>query len=118
VISALREDTELQPGTRHGTVLSFDQKDVAMTRSLVLNIIGYALLSFVLASIFHFVFSEVLPYAAGEHDALPWSRTIAFLTKASAWPWAELAAISVIGLAACLWNRSTKAPTRSWQDQE
>lgn len=78
-----------------------------MTRSLVLSIIGYALLSFVLASFFQYVFSDILPYAAGEHDALLWTRPIAFLTTASVWLWVEVAGIFfVIVLVACLWKRS------------
>jgi len=77
-----------------------------MTRNLVLVILGCVLLSFVLATICHLAFPDILPYAAGEDGASSWRREIAFLITATAWLSAEFAGILVIVLAARLWKRS------------
>jgi CBS domain containing-hemolysin-like protein len=79
---------------------------MTMTRNLVLIIIGCLLLSFVLATICHLIFPDIVPYAAGEDEATSWQRQIAFLITASAWLSAEVAAIFAIVLVAHLWNRS------------
>jgi CBS domain containing-hemolysin-like protein len=77
-----------------------------MTRKLVLVILACVLLSFVLATICHLAFPDILPYAAGEDDASSWRREIAFLITATAWLSAEFAGILLIVLAARLWKRS------------
>jgi CBS domain containing-hemolysin-like protein len=85
-----------------------------MTRNLVLTIIGCILLSFVLATICHLVFPDIVPYTAGEDEAMSWRRQIAFLITASAWLSAEVAGIFVIVLVARLWNRSADvSPARA-----
>ena len=76
-----------------------------MTRQLVLIILGFVLLSFVLAAICHLAFPDILPYAAGEDDASSWRRQVAFLITASAWLSAEVAGMFAIVLAARLWKR-------------
>ena len=77
-----------------------------MTRNIVLTIIGCTLLSIVMATVCHLVFPDVLPYAAGEDDALSWRRQIAFLITTTAWSSAELAGLFTIVLIARFWNRS------------
>lgn len=80
-----------------------------MTRTLVLTIIGCALLALALATICHWAFSDIVPYTAGEDDASSWRRQIAFLITASAWLSAEFAGILAIVLAARVWNRSAES---------
>ena len=77
-----------------------------MTRNLVLVILACVLLSFVLATICHLAFPDILPYAAGEDDASSWRREIAFLVTATALLSAEFGGIVAIVLAARLWKRS------------
>lgn len=79
-----------------------------MTRALVLTIIGCVLLSLALVTICHWIFPDILPYAAGSEDASSWRRQVAFLMTASAWLSAEAAGLFAIVLAALLWNRSTE----------
>jgi hypothetical protein len=61
---------------------------------------------FVLATICHLVFPDIVPYTAGEDEATSWRRQIAFLITASAWLSAEVAGIFAIVLVARPWNRS------------
>jgi CBS domain containing-hemolysin-like protein len=94
-----------QSSTWHGFIAH--QEEVTMTRNLVLTIIGCVLLSFVLATICHLAFPDILPYAAGEDDASSWQGQTAFLITASAWLSAEVAGLFAIVLVTRLWNRST-----------
>jgi CBS domain containing-hemolysin-like protein len=82
-----------------------DLKEATMTRKLILIILGCVLLSFVLATICHLAFPDILPYAAGEDAASSWRRQIAFFITASAWLSAEVAVIFSIALASRLWKR-------------
>jgi CBS domain containing-hemolysin-like protein len=80
-----------------------------MTRNLVLTIIGCVLLSFVLATVCHLAFPDIVPYTAGEDEASSWRREIAFLITASAWLSAEVAGLFAIVLVARLRNPSADA---------
>jgi hypothetical protein len=82
-----------------------------MIRKLVFIILASALLSFVLAAICQFAFPNVVPYAAGENEALSWWRQVAFLVTASAWISAEVSGLFAIVLAAQLWNRHSRRET-------
>jgi hypothetical protein len=82
-----------------------------MIRKLVLIIVASALLSFVLATICHLAFPDILPYAAGEDETLFWWRDIAFLVTAIAWISAEVSGLFAIVLAAYLWNRRSLRET-------
>ena len=75
-----------------------------MTRSLILIILASALLSLILATVGQLVFSDVLPYKAGEDEAMSWYRQAAFLTDATAWIAAEVSGLFAIVLAAQLWK--------------
>jgi amino acid transporter len=76
-----------------------------MTRNLILIILASALLSLILATVGQLVFSDVLPYKAGEDEAMSWYRQAAFLTEATAWISAEVSGLLAIVLAAQLWKR-------------
>jgi hypothetical protein len=82
-----------------------------MIRKLVLIILASALLSLALAAVCQVFFADVLPYAAGEDDALSWQRQIAFLVTAAAGTSAATAGLFAIVLAAYLWRkRAPKTP--------
>jgi len=76
-----------------------------MARKLVLIILASALLSFVLATICHLAFPDIVPYAAGEDETLSWWREVAVLVTATAWISAEVSGLFAIVLAAHLWKR-------------
>jgi hypothetical protein len=76
-----------------------------MTRKLLLIILASALLSFVLAAFCHFAYPDVIPYAAGEDDAMSWRREMAVFMTATAWISGEVSALFAIVLAAYLWKR-------------
>jgi len=74
-----------------------------MARKLDLIILASALLSFVLATICHLAFPDIVPYAAGEDETLSWWREVAVLVTATAS--AEVSGLFAIVLAAHLWKR-------------
>jgi hypothetical protein len=78
-----------------------------MVRKLVLIILASALLALILGAVCHFLFPDVLPYAAGEDDIASWRREIAAMIVAIAWALAEVAGLLAIVLAAYLWRKRT-----------
>jgi hypothetical protein len=79
--------------------------EITMTKRLILIILATALLSVGLAAACQLAFADVLPYAAGEDDAMSWQREIAFMIKAAAWVSAEVSGLFAIVLAARLWSK-------------
>jgi hypothetical protein len=84
--------------------------EAAMVRKLVFIVLASAALAFVLASVCHLFFPDVLPYAAGEDDAASWRRELAAMMVATAWASAEISGLFAIVLAAYLWRKRAAKP--------